>query len=67
MAKTATKKAATPRKQSDESKYPLNIDRELWALFMRKAVANGRTAKWLLERFISSYAKGEPLNLEGGA
>ena len=66
MAKTA-KKPAPPRKRTDESKYPLLVNRELWALFMRKAQGNGRTAKWLLERFIASYAKGEPLNLEGGA
>ena len=65
MAKSAKKPAK--RADTGKSKYPLVIDRDLWTLFMRKAQGNGRTAVWLLERFISSYAKGEPLNLEGGA
>lgn len=62
MTKPAKKPA---RKVPVTSAYSLKgMDRELWTLFVQRAQAEGRTVRWLLDRFIQSYAKREPLNIE---
>ena len=58
------KPAVTPK----DSGYAIKgMDRGVWEAFTRRAHGEGRTIRWVLDRFIESYAKREPLNLESGS
>ena len=67
--KRAKGKVSTPaaKETPDFSAYTMRgIDRDTWAAFIARAKRDGRTARWVLDQFIGSYARQEqiPSNLQ---
>ncbi len=49
----------------DDSAYSMKrMDRATWQAFVKRAHGEGRSVRWVLDQFIASYARREPLNLE---